>query len=128
MPIKHEGKILDIDPAAVEQTILDKGGQKLADPSARVVRLMNDYAAKWPLWTIPFSQRSDWSLSDELTSRLEAWAAVFNAHYDFMTGWPTAEMREAQRAEGVELAALLQAELGDEWRVDLHFWEDESAA
>lgn len=93
-----------------------------------VVRLMNDYAAKWPLWTIPMTRRSDWNLSDGLTSRLEAWAATFNAQYHFMTGWPTTEMREAQRAEGVELAALLQTELGDERLVQLQFWEEQSAA
>ena len=95
--------------------------------SSGVVRLMNDYTAKWPLWTIPMSQRSDWQLSDELATRLEAWAAVFNAHYDFMTGWPDVKMRDAQRAEGVKLAALLQAELGDEWTVQLQFWEEASA-
>ncbi|HEY0694081.1 MAG TPA: CYTH domain-containing protein [Kribbella sp.] len=31
MPIEHEAKILDIDPATMEQLILDKGGQKLGE-------------------------------------------------------------------------------------------------
>ncbi|PXY25284.1 class IV adenylate cyclase [Prauserella flavalba] len=31
MPIEHEAKILDIDPDAMEQLILDKGGQKLGE-------------------------------------------------------------------------------------------------
>lgn len=31
MPIEHEAKILDIDPAATERLILDKGGHKLGE-------------------------------------------------------------------------------------------------
>lgn len=31
MPIEHEAKILDIDPAAMQRLILDKGGQKLGE-------------------------------------------------------------------------------------------------
>jgi adenylate cyclase class 2 len=31
VPIEHEAKILDIDPATMEQLILDKGGQKLGE-------------------------------------------------------------------------------------------------
>ena len=31
MPIEHEAKILDIDPAVTERLILDKGGQKLGE-------------------------------------------------------------------------------------------------
>ena len=89
---------------------------------------MNDYAARWPLWTIPATRRSDWNLGDELASRLEAWAAVFNANYDPSNGWPDARMRDMQQAEGVELARLLQAELAGEWLVRLQFWETLSAA
>ena len=35
MAIEHVGKILNIDPAAVEQTILDKGGRKVGEKSMR---------------------------------------------------------------------------------------------
>ncbi|MFI9632628.1 class IV adenylate cyclase [Nocardia sp. NPDC051929] len=31
MPIEHEAKILDIDPGAIEQHIIDKGGRKLGE-------------------------------------------------------------------------------------------------
>ncbi|MFD6103738.1 class IV adenylate cyclase [Nocardia salmonicida] len=31
MPIEHEAKILDIDPATIDRHILDKGGQKLGE-------------------------------------------------------------------------------------------------
>ncbi|MGB3438204.1 MAG: CYTH domain-containing protein [Actinophytocola sp.] len=31
MPIEHEAKILDIDPATMERLIMDKGGQKLGE-------------------------------------------------------------------------------------------------
>ncbi len=34
-PIEYEGKILDIDPVAVERVILDKGGQKLGEKFMR---------------------------------------------------------------------------------------------
>lgn len=33
--IENEGKVLDIDPAAVEQTILDKGGRKVGEKFMR---------------------------------------------------------------------------------------------
>lgn len=35
MPIEHEGKILDIDLAATERLILDRGGQKLGEKFMR---------------------------------------------------------------------------------------------
>lgn len=49
MPIEHEGKILDIDPAVVEQTILDKGGQKLGEKLMRryVYDIVPGDMSKW---------------------------------------------------------------------------------
>lgn len=49
MPIEHEAKILNIDPSAAEQLILDKGGQKLGERFMR--RYVYDIApgdqSKW---------------------------------------------------------------------------------
>lgn len=90
-----------------------------------VVRLMNDYAARWPLWVrFGGTRRSDWDVSADLADRLEAWAAVFDEHYHGETGWPVSRIRETQRAEGAELARLLQAELGAGWEVRYEFWEE----
>ncbi|WP_369371718.1 class IV adenylate cyclase [Promicromonospora sp. Populi] len=49
MPIEHEGKILDIDPAAVEQTILDKGGRKVGEKFMRryVYDIVPGDMSKW---------------------------------------------------------------------------------
>ncbi|WP_036967983.1 class IV adenylate cyclase [Promicromonospora kroppenstedtii] len=49
MPIEHEGKILDIDPAAVERTILDKGGQKFGEKLMRryVYDIVPGDMSKW---------------------------------------------------------------------------------
>lgn len=49
MAIEHEGKILDIDPAAVEQTILDKGGHKIGEKFMRryVYDIVPGDMSKW---------------------------------------------------------------------------------
>lgn len=49
MPIEHEGKILDIDPADVEQRILDKGGQKVGEKFMRryVYDIVPGDMSKW---------------------------------------------------------------------------------
>lgn len=88
---------------------------------------MNEYAVKWPLWTGRNTQKSEWKVSDELATRIEAWAANFNANYDVLKGWPDPQSRDAHQVEGAALANLLQAELGDEWLVKFKFWEQRSA-
>lgn len=47
--IEHEGKILDIDPIAVEQTILDKGGRKVGEKFMRryVYDIVPGDMSKW---------------------------------------------------------------------------------
>ncbi|MEV6257082.1 CYTH domain-containing protein [Nocardia sp. NPDC051911] len=49
MPIEHEAKILDIDPGAIEQHLIDKGGRKLGERFMR--RYVYDIApgddSKW---------------------------------------------------------------------------------
>lgn len=99
--------------------------QEPGDPrSPSTVRFFNDYAARWPLWTtFGGTRRSDWVVSDDLAARIEAWAAVFDVGYDPLDGWPDARQRDAQRAEGAELAGLLQTELGDGWWVRFEYWE-----
>ena len=49
MPIEHEGKILDIDPAAVEQKILDRGGRKVGEKFMRryVYDIVPGDMSKW---------------------------------------------------------------------------------
>lgn len=88
---------------------------------------MNEYAVKWPLWAGRNTRRAEWSISDEVATRIEAWAFDFNAHYDVLKGWPDPQSRDAHQVEGAELASLLQAELGDEWLVKFEFWEQRSA-
>lgn len=49
MAIEHEGKILDIDPVAVKQMILDKGGRKLGEKFMRryVYDIVPGDMSKW---------------------------------------------------------------------------------
>lgn len=49
MPIEHEAKILDVDPAAMEQLILDRGGQKVTERFMRryVYDISPGDPAKW---------------------------------------------------------------------------------
>lgn len=49
MPIEHEAKILDIDPEAAKQLIIDKGGQKLGDKFMRryVYDIVAGDQSKW---------------------------------------------------------------------------------
>lgn len=49
MTIEHEGKILDIDPAAVEQRIYDRGGRKVGEKFMRryVYDIVPGDMSKW---------------------------------------------------------------------------------
>ncbi|GAA4524683.1 hypothetical protein ACT3SQ_18745 [Brachybacterium sp. AOP42-C2-15] len=80
---------------------------------------MNDYTAEWPLWTDGLTDESDWELSQPLKRRLTAWAAFFNAHYDWERGWDSSAAGAEHRAEGIELHRLLVAELGPAYDVEL---------
>ncbi|PFG38042.1 hypothetical protein ATJ97_0510 [Georgenia soli] len=48
------------------------------------VKLTNDYGADWPLWRHDgLADEGEWPISPQLSSRLKAWAAHFNAHFHY---------------------------------------------
>ncbi len=91
----------------------------------RGVRLMNDYAARWPLWWEEGGQleRSDLVLSDALVADILAWVAGFQEKFDHETGWPSADERLAHAARAHELAERLRAEVPAGLQVRLDLWE-----
>lgn len=89
------------------------------------VRLMNEYGVDFPIW----ARRADddYSIDDLLSAdtaqQLRRWAADFDAHYSFETGWPDQESLRRHRATGQRLAERLRSELGPGFVVELDFWE-----
>lgn len=61
-------------------------------------------------------------VSDSLKSALKAWDAAYQSTYNDSyppdSGFHSSELQEAHRKRGEELADLLQAELGDMFRIE----------
>lgn len=89
-----------------------------------VVRLMNEYSVRWPLWgpegPLPDGEPT---LSPQLSRRLRAWAQNFNHHFSWESGWDSAERGREHAHTAEALTRALEAELGPEVRVDLDLWE-----
>ncbi|MGH8010517.1 MAG: hypothetical protein ACREQ3_26280 [Candidatus Binatia bacterium] len=91
------------------------------------IRVFNDYSVRWPLWGDDGMLEPDaLDISAQLRVRIEEWAAEFNEMYDFLRGWPSVEVRELHRAEGVEIANCLREELGQAYEVKLEYWENDA--
>lgn len=87
------------------------------------IRLMNDYTVDRPLWSdLGLSDDGQPALPQALEVELRAWAADFNAHFSWDTGWPSAQMEHDHRAEGERLFAALRVALPDE-HVTFSYWE-----
>lgn len=99
------------------------------EPDLHAVRLMNDYAADWPLW--PASNGAAHEIKDlldeELANRLRRWAQVFNAHYDHVNGWDNPAIAAEHRTEANRLLAALRKALPSPWTVTLDYWETNGA-
>ncbi|MGG7465195.1 hypothetical protein [Plantibacter sp. YIM 135347] len=94
---------------------------------AHSVHLMNEFNLAWPVWGgahgCERSEPDDWELPDDLTTRILAWAAVFNEHYSWKHGWDDCSRERDHRVEGQHLRRLLQQELGPDHDVELRLWE-----
>ncbi|MEU4563204.1 hypothetical protein AB0F72_32905 [Actinoplanes sp. NPDC023936] len=82
------------------------------------LRVMAEYMDDDPVWDSDWDHMgpvvlADLGISESLISSLQAWNAQFNAIA--LTGFefPSAEVEEAWRQEGLRLAYLLQNELPD---------------
>lgn len=93
------------------------------------IRLMNDYAARWPLWpaTTDVTVEIARYLDDELVARLRVWARTFNDHYSHVSGWDDRDVAAEHRAEGERLLTALQAVIPPPWHVRLDYWETNGA-
>lgn len=89
------------------------------------LKLMNEYCVDFPVWSaVGDTLGGRLPLSAELDARLRAWAAFFNAHHDWQTGWDVdrAEV-QAHATEGRALQEALARELGTGYSVTLDLWE-----
>lgn len=91
---------------------------------ARVVRLMNEYTVRWPLWGQlgPLSE-GELKVSDPVARELKAWARSFNEHFDWQRGWDDPAIAAAHALEATRLRDALQADLGPQYDVVLDLWE-----
>jgi hypothetical protein len=90
----------------------------------RIVKLMSDYSAGWPLWSADegLLAADAFSLSASLTADLRAWQDLFEAEFHWDRGWrtPEAEARYARTAP--ELLHHLRREFGPDVHVTLNAW------
>ncbi|MFE6234846.1 hypothetical protein [Cellulosimicrobium sp. NPDC057862] len=89
------------------------------------LRLMNDYAADWPLWpATPAAAEELGPLIDPpLAARLHRWARTFNDHFHHLDGWDDPAVAAEHRAEAERLLAVLRETLPPPWTVSLDYWE-----
>ncbi|CAM3400620.1 hypothetical protein [Isoptericola cucumis] len=94
-----------------------------------LVKLMNDYNADWPIWTLdPAAEAAgDAAVDDDLAARLRAWAGAFNEHFHHEHGWDDPRVAAAHRAEAEALRDALAAALPRPWKVELDYWESDGA-
>ena len=90
----------------------------------RLVKLMSDYSAGWPLWSDGEGQLAPevLALSASLVADLQAWEDLFDSEFHWDSGWrtPEAEARYARAAP--ELLHRLRRELGPAVQVTLNAW------
>lgn len=98
-------------------------------PMTEPLKLMCDYDC-WPLWR-PGGENvdpSDLPVSDSLRERLVAWSdtydAILNRDSPADSAFPSPSAEAAWEAEGRELWAALQAELGDGYAVSYYSRRD----
>lgn len=89
-------------------------------------RLMNDYSADWPFWGgkegAGLCADGDPDLPEEIATAARAWAAQFNALFDWQHGWPDAAVAAAHEAEGKRLYEDVGRALPGE-QVTFEYWE-----
>ncbi|MDP5182645.1 hypothetical protein QOZ88_08330 [Blastococcus sp. BMG 814] len=92
----------------------------------RHVRLMTDYGAAWPLWTVGPTHPATLGLSEALTARLTTWNQLFQEHFHWDDGWRDPDARARFAAEGPRLLRDLRRELPDD-EVELDDWTQSGA-
>ncbi|WP_084102593.1 hypothetical protein [Demequina sp. NBRC 110051] len=91
----------------------------------RGIRVMNDYSCGWPLWWLEggMLERDDLELSAPLAATIRAWARHFNAQFDHLDGWKSAQARDAHVQMAEEVLAGLADEVGDDLEIHPRLWE-----
>ena len=90
-----------------------------------VVRLMSEYMAGWPLWSLSpgDNDRADKDrLSPALRDALYAWEALFERHFSWDTGWESEAAAQQYQDQAVPLVERLRLELGPEIEVVTNLW------
>ena len=87
-------------------------------------RLMNDYGADWPFWQDDGLSPTDTpALPPDVSDAALAWAAEFQAHYSYESGWPTEAAARKHERQGRNLLKLVERTLTLEDSVQLDYWE-----
>jgi hypothetical protein len=90
----------------------------------RMVKLMSDYSAGWPLWSANEGLLAPdaLSLSAPLAADLRAWQDLFEDEFHWDRGWRTLEAEARYALAGLELLHRLRRELGPAVHVTLNAW------
>jgi len=85
---------------------------------------MNDYSAEWPFWTEDgLSPTGTPTLTPNVSDAALAWAADFQKHYSYESGWPTEVAARHHERQGHRLLQMVARELAPGDSVELDYWE-----
>lgn len=88
-----------------------------------ILRLMPDYGAEWPLWTVDgMVDPKTLGLSEELADDLRVWQELFDANFDPERGWVSVHARQCFRALGRRIYSRLVLETGNAFKIDKRNW------
>ncbi|RFA13862.1 hypothetical protein B7R22_11445 [Subtercola boreus] len=92
----------------------------------RIVRMFPDYAGTviWFSEPVPYPETG---LSDGLVAQLSAWEASYYANLDDDFRWRSLTALHRFSSDGLELARAVAAEIGPEFQVEYHSFEDTDA-
>ncbi|GAA4395239.1 hypothetical protein [Tsukamurella soli] len=86
----------------------------------RTIRLMSDYCSR-PLWACGSIDTDTVGLSADLVVHLDDWQHLFDAHFQWETGWDDLAVRARYDTQGHALLPLVAAELPG-YIVELDLW------
>lgn len=89
------------------------------------VRLMNDYACRWPIWWVEGQQAEPdvLGLTADLQADVRLWAQHFQDHFDPYTRWDSDDSERDHARLAESLRSRLLAEIGHDLDVHADLWE-----
>ena len=94
-----------------------------------IVKLMNDYSVRFPLWDEKgLLEPEQLPLSSALRDQLVSWALDFQKHYHWQDGWGGTDVASEHLGQGQRLFEQLREELGDDYEIAFEPWEHRGRA